>query len=258
MFSDMVLWKFDEPPPDWAVLSDVGFMERALELTEGARALDLGCAFGYHSIELARRGCDVTGLEWSEAYLEVARRRAAEASVHVRLVHGDMTRLTFQAEFDAAILWGNTFGMFAHEDNLRTLEGIRRALKPGGRALIDTQNYHALPEKLEAGWDFHKDDPDLLFLTRGTRDVLRARFGFTVLAIDLASGKRHEMPFSWRLYLLPELKKIVAEAGLTLLGVFGDDPRIADWKNWQKGDAHPYCVEAFTENAAKRILLCRA
>ena len=258
VFCDMVYWKFEGILADHHVLSAAGFFERVLELKPGAKVLDLGCALGQHSIELARRGHDVTGLEHSQAFLEVARKRVHEAAVSVRLVQGDMIQLAFESEFDAVILWGNTFGMFADEDNRRTLDGIRRALKAGGRALIDTQNYTSLGGELNQGWSFHDDDPNLLMLTQGTRDPLRARFGFNVLAIDLATGKRHLMPLSWRLYLLPELLHMLADAGLAVLGIYGDDPAKVHWKSWRRGEPEPYSTDGFTEKAAKRILLCRA
>jgi SAM-dependent methyltransferase len=254
----MAYWKFEGILDDHHILSAVGFFERVLELGRGTKILDLGCALGQHSIELARRGYDVTGLDYSQAFLEAAKERVREAGVPVRLVQGDMIDMTFESEFDAVILWGNTFGMFADEDNRRTLEGMRRALKAGGRALIDTQNYSSLGGELQQGWSFHDDDPNLLILTEGTRETLQARFGFNVLAIDLATGKRVEMPFSWRLYLLPELLHMVGDAGLTLLGVYGDDPAKVDWKSWRRGEPDPYSIDGFTEKAAKRILLCRA
>jgi len=256
-FSDMVYWQFEGILPEHAVGSSVGFMEREMNLTKGAKVLDLGCGLGLHSMELARRGYGVTGLDWSRPFLEHARRAAAEASVDVHFIEGDMTCMTFEGEFDAVILWGNTFGMLAHEDNVRTLRGIRRALKNGGLSLIDTQNYTGLPEKLTQGWYFHDQEQNLLFLTEGTKDVPRARSGFTVLAIDLATGKRHQMPFSWRLYLLPELEHLLADVGLNLLGVYGDDPAKVNWRDFQRGTPYPYAVERFTDKAAKRILLCQ-
>jgi len=256
-FADTIYWKFNGEVPEWSVLSDVGFMEIALGLNPGSRVLDLGCALGYHSIELSRRGYRVTGLEYSYAFLEEACRKAREASVDVRFVQGDMSQMTLNEKFDAVVLWGNTFGMLSDEENRRTLFCIARVLNKGGSVLIDTQNYTTLPEKLTKDWYFHSQDKDLLFLTEGTKDVLSARFGFTVLAIDVRSGKRYKMPFSWRLYLLPELKRIVSDAGLKLVGIYGDDPKVVDWKSWKRGEPTPYSTKGFTENAAKRILLCQ-
>lgn len=258
LYGNMLFWEFDGIPSSDSVRSAVGFMERALELTQGASVLDLGCGLGYHAIELARRGYEVTGLDWSDQYLDVARREAEEAGVDIAFVQGDMARMTFEGKFDAVVLWGNTFAMLAHEDNVATLQGIRRALRHGGRALIDTQNYTGLPDKLERGWSFKEGNESLLFLTEGTKDVRRGRFGFDVLAIDLATGERHRMPYSWRLYLLPELEELVTRAGLRLLGVYGDDPALVDWKKWRWGEPDPYSPAGFTDKAAKRILLCQA
>lgn len=79
-FSDMVYWKFEGVLADYHIASHVGFIERVLELRRGDRVLDLGCALGQHSIELARRGYDVTGLEYSQTFLAVAEERVREAA----------------------------------------------------------------------------------------------------------------------------------------------------------------------------------
>ena len=124
LFANMLFWEFDGIPSSDSVRSAVGFMERALELTPGARVLDVACGLGYHAIELARHGYEVTGLDWSEQYLAVARRDAQEAGVTVAFVQGDMARMAFEGEFDAAVLWRNTFGMMSARGSLAMdLEG---------------------------------------------------------------------------------------------------------------------------------------
>ena len=57
------------------------------------RALDLGCGTGTNVVYLCRHGWDVTGVDLVGRALSVARRRAAEAGVHPRLIRGDATRL---------------------------------------------------------------------------------------------------------------------------------------------------------------------
>ncbi len=57
------------------------------------RALDLGTGSGTWAVELAKRGWDVTGVELVPKALRRAGDREAAAGVHVRFVHGDVTRL---------------------------------------------------------------------------------------------------------------------------------------------------------------------
>ena len=56
-------------------------------------ALDLGCGGGLWSIELARRGWQVTGIDIVPKAIRTARERAREAGVEVRFVEGDATAL---------------------------------------------------------------------------------------------------------------------------------------------------------------------
>jgi SAM-dependent methyltransferase len=57
------------------------------------RALDLGCGRGYWSVDLARRGWDVTGVDLVPKALDAAREKARDAGVAVRFVKGDVTAL---------------------------------------------------------------------------------------------------------------------------------------------------------------------
>jgi SAM-dependent methyltransferase len=57
------------------------------------QALDLGCGTGFSAVHLARRGWQVTGIDLVAKALSTARKRAREAGVQVRFVHGDITAL---------------------------------------------------------------------------------------------------------------------------------------------------------------------
>lgn len=110
---------------------------RALGLKPGSRVLDLACGTGRHATLLARRGAFVVGVDKTEAYLREARRNARGLS-NCLFARGDMRRLPFDGEFDAALNLWTSFGYFAKpSDDLRALKGVRRALKPGGLFLID-------------------------------------------------------------------------------------------------------------------------
>jgi SAM-dependent methyltransferase len=74
-------------------------------------ALDLGCGTGTHSVTLARRGWQVTGVEIVPKALSIARKRAGRAGVEVRFVQGDVTALR-AAEIGAGFRFVLDFGLF--------------------------------------------------------------------------------------------------------------------------------------------------
>ena len=82
----------EHPPFADKLLELVGREEDGREPPYGP-ALDLGTGSGVWGVQLAQRGWDVTGVDIVEKALRRARDRAEAASVHVRLVHGDVTAL---------------------------------------------------------------------------------------------------------------------------------------------------------------------
>ena len=82
--------------------TDAPFVAKALELfarEETGRqppygpALDLGTGSGIWGIELAKRGWQVTGVDFVESALRRAHGRVRKAGVDMRLIHGDVTAL---------------------------------------------------------------------------------------------------------------------------------------------------------------------
>lgn len=118
-------------------LAEVDFLVEHLGLAPGAAILDVGCGTGRHSVELARRGFAVTGLDLSGEMLARARARAEEAGVVVEWVQGDATRFDLGQRFDAAIcLCEGAFGLLSAADDpwdqpLAVLANISHALRPG-------------------------------------------------------------------------------------------------------------------------------
>lgn len=119
--------------------AEVDFAIAKLALAPGARVLDVPCGNGRHALELAARGFSVVGVDLAEEFIAEARassRQRQLSSIDWRLA--DMRQLPWQAEFDAAICLGNSFGYLEHEATLHFLRAVARALKPGGRFLLET------------------------------------------------------------------------------------------------------------------------
>ena len=106
----------------------------------GARVLDAPCGFGRHSIELARRGFAVTGVDFNETELARAREAAARAGVKLTLLGQDMRDMEFAAEFDLAINLFSSIGYFTDDEDRLLVDRFWRALAPGGTFVLDTRN----------------------------------------------------------------------------------------------------------------------
>lgn len=136
---------------------------RALGLKPGSRVLDVACGTGRHSVLLARRGAFVVGVDKTAAYLAEARKNARGLS-NCLFARGDMRRLPFKGEFDAAINLWTSFGYFDKpSDDLKALKAVERSLKPGGLFLIDLIDFawikkHGTPRR----WDRRSDGAYLL------------------------------------------------------------------------------------------------
>src|SRR5690242_6060044 len=108
---------------------------------DGASILDLCCGYGRHSIPLARRGFQVRGVDISVTQIQHAREVAKKAQVPLDFRVADARKLDFQGAFDLVLTMFVSFGFFKEEhENKQVLQGVQRALKPGGRLLLDLWN----------------------------------------------------------------------------------------------------------------------
>ena len=127
-------------------LEEVDFVLEELSLPPGSRILDMGCGTGRHTVELARRGYRVTGVDISSGMLAEAEKAAREANVEVELIRADAIQFTSDKLFDAAIcLCEGAFSLLGSEDDpiehdLAILRNIHAALKAGARFILTALN----------------------------------------------------------------------------------------------------------------------
>jgi demethylmenaquinone methyltransferase / 2-methoxy-6-polyprenyl-1,4-benzoquinol methylase len=107
--------------------------ERAADLARvgpGSRALDVATGTGDLAIELASRGADVIGSDFSEGMLDVARRKAPSLAWE----QGNALALPYpDASFDAATVG---FGARNFSDLPQGLREMARVVRPGGRVVV--------------------------------------------------------------------------------------------------------------------------
>jgi len=198
---------------------EVSFLQDRASLPPGAKVLDLCCGYGRHAIELARRGCRVTGLDLSPTMLRRARQDASDQGVETRWVRGDMRALPLLEAFDAAISMFTSFGYFEDEDeNFNVLEEVARVLVPGGRFLIETVNRDFLARYFERQSWLRPEG--MTVLEERTFDPIGGRSRVDVTVIEGAQERRYF--HSVRLYTFTELQMLMQAAGLVVTDVWGD------------------------------------
>ena len=102
--------------------------------------LDIGCGTGNHSIPLARRGYQVTGVDLSENMLAHAREKArsSNAPPSLAFVQGDARIVDLNQKFDAVLMMFAVLGyQLTNEDVLAALNNVRKHLIPGGLFIFD-------------------------------------------------------------------------------------------------------------------------
>lgn len=119
--------------------------QKALELSKG-KVLDIGCGAGSHSLYLQGLGIDVTGLDQSEASLEVCRLRGLESVVHSSILDFSGTK------FDTLLLLMNGIGLCGTFEKLSGfLSHLKTLLLPGGQILMDSSDIIYMFDRDEDG-----------------------------------------------------------------------------------------------------------
>ncbi|MBN2308568.1 MAG: class I SAM-dependent methyltransferase [Candidatus Hydrogenedentes bacterium] len=117
---------------------EAAFAAARLSLGPAMRLLDLCCGTGRHLVHLSGRVAQAVGLDYSPELLSIAADTLARHSAPAALVRADMRAIPFVDAFDVVTNFFTSFGYFIPDDeNLAVARGVARALKPGGRFLID-------------------------------------------------------------------------------------------------------------------------
>jgi len=198
---------------------EVDFVLSHLALSPEARLLDVGCGAGRHTIELARRGVHVVGIDPSAAMIAAAQARAAEAGVSpaFRQVSGEA--FIAPEPFDAATCLFTTLGQISENgENSALVQRVYDALRPGGTFVVETPQrdwavrHLKTSERFGAGERYtdvrRRYDPQKQALTE-------------VFELVSPQATRSYL-LRYRLYSRAELVDLLQEVGFTIQASFGD------------------------------------
>jgi SAM-dependent methyltransferase len=190
---------------------------RLLDLRAGQRVLDVPCGHGRITERLAVFGCDVVGVDSDPVFLERARSSAPDLDYR----EGDMRRLEFDAEFDAVVNWFTSFGYFDDDTDRSILRSFRRALKPGGKLLLELQNRDPIVQMVGAGSAWVEERGDDFLIDRQVYDVASGRTRTS--RVMIRDGRVKRTHYSVRLFTFTELRDWLLDAGFASATAYAGD-----------------------------------
>jgi SAM-dependent methyltransferase len=190
-----------------------------LKISPGVSVLDLCCGPGRHSLEFARRGYSVVGVDRTRKYLQKARRLAKKEGLEVKFVQEDMRSFCRVDTFDAAVNLFTSFGFFEDiKDDERVIKNVHRSLKEGGVFLIDVIGKERLARIFrERDWQ-EIDGAIMLEERKISKNWSWIENRWTMLK----DGKVEEFKLSLRPYSAVELTALLSNCGFNTTEAYGD------------------------------------
>jgi SAM-dependent methyltransferase len=197
------------------------------DVLPGAALLDAGCGTGKYSIELARRGYLVHGIDASPELVDVARRSIGDRPGSVSFVVGDI--LTMPAgRYDAILCRGVLNDIINEADRQAVFDRFVEVLQPNGVLILDVREWHASAERKAREPVFRKrvstDRGELTFTSVTALDPEHRRLVISeqhALVDDDGQERVADYQFVMRCWTSHELRSTLARRGFGRVAYFG-------------------------------------
>ena len=191
--------------------------------------LDLGCGTGNMTVELAKRGIEMTGVDLSEDMLIVAREKSE--GLDILYLNQNMSEFELYGTVDFVISSLDCINYITDKrELLRVFKLVNNYLDPGGLFIFDINTAYKL-EKVIGNNTFVLEDESVFCTWQNEYDKKRkiSDFYLTFFCKDGNEYTRFDEQHSERAYEIEEIKTLIENAGMKLLKVYDslsfDNPR---------------------------------
>ena len=200
-------------------------------LRRAEAACDLACGTGTTAVVLARRGIRMYAVDRSAAMCRLARKKARQAGVRVRVLHGDMRNFRLPEAVDLVTCEFDAVNHVPRKSDLdRVARAVARALRPGGWFFFDVNNRLAFEKVWSGTW--RHELPGVVLVMHGGYDRRRKK-GWSNAEWFIRKGK------SWRRFCerveevawtAKEIRQSLRGAGFGTIQSWDQAPFVREWK----------------------------
>jgi 2-polyprenyl-3-methyl-5-hydroxy-6-metoxy-1,4-benzoquinol methylase len=214
--------KYDDENFTRGTIGECDFIEKEIDFNKSLKIIDIGCGTGRHSIELAKRGYKVTGIDLSESLLKRAKEKAKAQNLQIDFQKHDARKLPFKNEYDLAIMFceGAFPLMETDEMNYEILRNTTNSLKAAGKLIFTTLNglfplFHSVEEFCTS-----TTEEGNATYSKNTFDLMTFRdFNITIVEDDF--GNKKELECNERYYIPSEITWLLKSLEFKKIDIYG-------------------------------------
>lgn len=134
-----------------SLMSDIDYdkyakwVQASAPVSSGKRLVDIGCGTGVLSVQFAKAGYDVIGVDLSESMLTIAQSRSLEQGVDISFICQSMSELDGLDEVDVAVIAIDSINYLeTFEEVKQTLKLVFESLTPNGQLFFDVHSLYKM------------------------------------------------------------------------------------------------------------------
>ena len=212
--------QYDNESFTQGTVGECNFIEQEINYDKNIRILDIGCGTGRHSIELAKRGYNVVGIDLSESSLKRAKQKALEENLSIDFQQYDARELPFLDEFDLVIMMceGGFSLMETDEMNFQILRNAANALKSNRKLIFTALNglfplFHSVKDFINSNIKEGNTD-------NHSFDLMSFR-DYSTIHIEDDLGNKKKINCNERYYVPSEITWLLKTLNFQKIDIFG-------------------------------------
>ena len=195
-------------------------------IEKNRRVADFGCGMGTYATQLAEKGADVTGIDFSETFIQHAKEVAKQKEMDINYVLQDSLEFETEERFDLITLLLCDFCALSPSQRKTMLKKFYKFLKPDGSVLIDVYSLNAFNQREEAETYEHSRlngfwSPENYYCFQNT-----FKYDEEKVVLDkytIIEKERTRIAYNWLQYYSEDsLRKEFEENGFNVEGFYSD------------------------------------